>query len=675
VRPRAVVAGALLVASVGVGLGTVHGQIQKSTAPAVGQGVTAPKPGAAFVGSQACRECHASTHSSWTNGRHSRMLQDANARSVIPAFDRTVTLHGRDYRLERDGDSFFVLETYLQPKPTRRRVDFTLGSRRVQHYLSRLEDGRIVVLPPSYDVEKKEWFHNLDIVDFEESGEVKVQVWNSNCFGCHVSGEQKGFDPNRGTYTTSWTDFGTSCERCHGPGGKHAAKYRGAKKQSTAPASVATSASDDHETAIVHPRRLDPETSTTLCMQCHSLRDITQEGFAGGLNYFDYFTPLLEYVQKRNHDPAYWPNGRPRRFSNEGLAFWQSQCYLKGGATCLSCHSDVHEPDIDKNEALSQKQDALCAGCHAGIARQPAKHSRHEAPSSGRTGVACVSCHMPNTVISLRHRMPDHTLSIPAPENTRRFSIPNACNECHRDKDAQWAEAKLLVWFPAGKRQKVVEDAAAFTLGAKRDAAAIEPLIRIAADASRPPLIRANAIGYLRGYADDRALKAILLASADPATPVRLSGFLSLTDQGRRPLVREALERGLIDPKRTIRMASALGLLNAGGGGDAPPHLVPALNAAFADHASRARFLNEMPAAQLDLGKLYFLAGRFRDAENSVRDALRLEPTIAGGPYFLGLATLGQGRVTEGTALLRKVHKNDPHRKDADAVLAKLPRP
>jgi predicted CXXCH cytochrome family protein len=602
------------------------------------------------------------------------MMQEALPRSVIPAFDRTVTLRGRDYRLERQGESFFVVETYLQPKPTRRRVDYTLGSRRVQHYLSRLEDGRIVVLPPSYDVEKKEWFHNLDIVDLEESGEVKVQVWNSNCFGCHVSGEKKGFDPANRTYATSWTDFGTSCERCHGPGAKHAAKYKALKEQAVKDTSATQGAADDHETAIVHPRRLDPETSTTLCVQCHSLRDITHEGFAGGGNYFDYFTPLLEYVQKRNHDPAYWPNGRPRRFSNEGIAFWQSQCYLKGGATCLSCHSDVHEPDIDKNPALAQKQDALCEGCHAAIAKQPAKHSRHKAPSSSRTGVGCVSCHMPSTVISLRHRMPDHTLSIPAPENTRRFGIPNACNECHKNKDPEWSEAKLATWFGSGRRQKVIEDATAFTLGAKKDAAAIEGLIQIAGDTSRPPLIRANALGYLRSYDDGRALKALLRAAEDPLTPVRLAGFLSLTDQGKRPLVRETLERGLVDATRTIRMASALGLVNAGVGRDTPAHLNQALKTAVGEHASRARFLNEMPSAQLDLGKLFFLAGRFQDSESSVRDALRLEPKVAGGTYFLGLAALGQGRVAEGVALLRNVDKNDPHRKDADAVLAKLPR-
>jgi hypothetical protein len=48
---------------------------------------------------------------------------------------------------------------------------------------------------------------------------------------------------------------------------------------------------------------------------------------------------------------------------------------------------------------------------------------------------------------------------------------------------------------------------------------------------------------------------------------------------------------------------------------------------------------------------------------------------VLGGHYFLGLATIGQGRVAEGKALLRSVDRKDPHRKDADTVLARLPTP
>jgi len=278
VRLRAFLAGAFLFVPLAAGQGPL----------ALSPGRRPPDPASSFTGSQTCRECHATTHSGWTNGRHSRMLQEARPASVIPRFEGVKTLRGKEYRLEREGDAYFIVERYLQDAPTRRRVDYTLGSRRVQHYLSRVEDGRIVVLPPSYDVEKKEWFHNLDIVDLEESGDVKVQVWNTNCYGCHVSGEEKGFDPKTKAFLTTWTDFGTSCERCHGPGKAHAAKY----------AVKAPAAPENRDTLIVHPRRLDPETSTTLCAQCHTLRDITQTGFTGGANYYDYFTPLLEYAQE-----------------------------------------------------------------------------------------------------------------------------------------------------------------------------------------------------------------------------------------------------------------------------------------------------------------------------------------------------------------------------------------
>ena len=43
---------------------------------------------------------------------------------------------------------------------------------------------------------------------------------------------------------------------------------------------------------------------------------------------------------------------------------------------------------------------------------------------------------MPKTVVSIKSTMRDHTMSVPAPENTVQFNIPNACTECHSDKPA-----------------------------------------------------------------------------------------------------------------------------------------------------------------------------------------------------------------------------------------------
>ncbi len=86
-----------------------------------------------------------------------------------------------------------------------------------------------MVLPPSWDVLRKEWFHNMEIVGPEPASGFAVQVWNLNCFGCHVSQEEKNFDLTTRTYDTDWVDFGTSCERCHGPGSDHVALYTNPK--------------------------------------------------------------------------------------------------------------------------------------------------------------------------------------------------------------------------------------------------------------------------------------------------------------------------------------------------------------------------------------------------------------------------------------------------------------
>src|SRR5262245_48777773 len=216
-----------------------------------------------FVGAAKCGECHAGIHKKWAGARHSKMLQLATPQTVLGDFSKgIVTLRGARFSLEQAGDRYVIRGPFPAGREEALRIDYTLGSRRVQHYLTTLADGRIVVLPPTWDVARREWFHNLDIVNPDEAPRNPVQVWNSNCFGCHVSAEVKGFDSARARYSTTWTDFGTNCERCHGPGAAHVARYA-----STPPTPGVS--------AIVVPTRLTTERSTMVCAQCHSLRDVT----------------------------------------------------------------------------------------------------------------------------------------------------------------------------------------------------------------------------------------------------------------------------------------------------------------------------------------------------------------------------------------------------------------
>jgi hypothetical protein len=75
-----------------------------------------------------------------------------------------------------------------------------------------------------------------------------------------------------------------------------------------------------------------PGTGSMVCAQCHSLRDIIGPGFTAGAHYFDHFQPILEYGPRKESDPAYWANGRPRRFSNDAIGLWQSECFHEAAA-------------------------------------------------------------------------------------------------------------------------------------------------------------------------------------------------------------------------------------------------------------------------------------------------------------------------------------------------------
>ena len=537
-------------------------------------------------------------------------------------------------------------------------MDYTLGSRRIQHYLTTLPDGRIVVLPPTWDVERREWIHNLDIVNPDERTPNPVQVWNSNCFGCHASGQTKGYDPVLGRYDTRWTDYGTGCERCHGPGAAHAASYSAGKPLASA------------AVAMVVPTTLTAARSTAICADCHSLRDITVPGFRAGADYFDHFTPVLEYGQSVGADPPYWADGRPRRFSNDAIGFWQSRCYLEGGATCVSCHVDPHKPDVDRNPQLARTNNETCAGCHQKITADPARHTRHAADSPGS---ACLACHMPRTVVSLRARMPDHTIGVPAPENTVRFGIPNACNECHQDRDANWAARTLADWYPNGRRQVLIARAEAFTAARRREPAAIDRLARIATDPQQPPLTRANAVGYLRSFADPRAERALVDAAAGDHPALRATAVLGLGDPMFSQAVTPILIRALSDPSRVVRVGAALSLMNRKVTRlDGPS--APAFAQAKQDYLMRSVLLADDARVQLDTGKFHLLDQNAAAAAGAIETAMRIDQTLAGARYFLAVARLAQGRKADAITLLGQIPATDPQAAAAAALLDALRR-
>jgi predicted CXXCH cytochrome family protein len=652
--------GRFWVVSVGLLL-TIAWSISTSTHPVQTQPADA-EAAPAFVGAETCASCHQQTHDAWKSGRHSKMLQPATSASVKADFSQgVITLNGRRFGLRTANGEYFITESYLTGKEREHRIQYTLGSRRIQHFLTTIEKGWIVVLPPSWDVQRQQWFDNMEIVRPDEDEHTLVQQWNKNCVGCHVSRQENNYRPADRTYATRWTDFGTSCERCHGPGSAHVQAYSRGERGAAA------------ERTIVRPTRLDPKTSSMICAQCHSLRDVIAPGYTAGADYYDYFQPVLEYGPRKDQDPTYWPDGRPRRFSNDALGLWQSECFLRGGATCTSCHLDPHVPDVDRNAQLAPANNALCTKCHQQIGTRLTAHTRHRA---GSAGSSCVDCHMPKTVMSIKATMRDHTIGVPAPENTVAFGIPNACTECHTDKPAAWAVATLEAWWPRGRRAALVNRAETFTAARAGRPDAVDRLVAIAADDSQGPLVRANALGYLGQYPGPRAAAALLAAAKSAHPAMRSAAISSLGQQVTADVAtaRPAILAALSDPQRAVRISAIVSLINRGGeslgAGDA---------ARFAwvgkEFAARARLHEDDASVQRDLGLIELLTGRFDSAAEALQISAGLEPDRPAAKFLLALARLGQRRVEEARELFKQVPAADPYYNEAQQRLKQLAAP
>ena len=574
------------------------------------------------------------------------MMQPAGRPSVAGDFTLgKVVLRGGPVLFRQSGGDFFVTESELSGKPWEHRVEYTLGGRRIQHVLSTLPDGSIVVLPPTWDSLKKEWIHAQDADNPEEVG--GVQVWNKTCYSCHANGVRKNFDVETLRYQTTWKDLGVSCEQCHGPGETHAAK-------------------PDTRGGVVNPARLDPLRSSMVCAQCHSLRDIYAEGFAAGADSSDYFLPVMEYRMPAGENAAFWPDGKPRWFANDATGFLQSQCFLKGGATCLTCHTPSHNPNADGGARLRADTNAACAKCHAAISAQVAAHSHHAAKSAGSS---CVECHMPRTVVSLGTKMRDHSISVPVPASTARYGIPNACNECHQGMDAVRQAAE---WYGARSGEKLLRRAEAFTQARKGDAGAIPDLQRMLANQADGPWIRANAAGYLGNFPNDPTAYAALLRAFSDAEPlVRATAASAI-----RPLAaqRAALAPQLVvllrDPARTVRMNAAIAMVAMGvkpfGGED---------GARFEEakklYGARAALHADDAAQQFAAGRFFSLSGDVDGALAAFRAALKLDPGIP-AQYYLARSLAEKGDFAGAREVLKGIAREDPQYSAAERLLAEM---
>ena len=567
-------------------------------------GAPVPVEASGYVGSGACQACHRDAYERWRSSLHIQMTRPVAEATVLGDFSREARLsaHGRSYVFgTRQGKPFVTVRAEGRAAETYQ-VDYTLGAKRFQGYLSTLPDGRMYVLPVFWHVQNKRWLDWKETTPIPDGAHDMKQIWNVNCFNCHATNLERGFTAATKSYRTEWTELGIGCEACHGPGKAHVALAQTWERDPSAMPTYSSHASNralSDVLKIFSPRTAEARRTFDTCAYCHGNKRNVFTGFRAGDRYEDHALPFLvsEPLPEFDTQGEFWPDGRPNRF-NRPQALTLSGCFKAGAVTCTSCHL-AHGPaanpfSLKVDITNGRSGDGLCTQCHQGPAdagapaeaqsplarvtsrsadtaesREPwadaalARHTFHAADS---TGSRCVNCHMSDANWRLLTRRRDHTFQPPVPETTAGFGIPNACTTCHDDKTPEWAARQMDAWWgDAARRQKSLRLTTTLYAAGTGDATALPGLASLAVDRKEGAVIRASALEYIGRLAGARVIDASPMQSQTSTERSRTAGAATAARHGRvEPKVLGALLGAASAPEPMVRASAvrALGTLD-----------------------------------------------------------------------------------------------------------------
>src|SRR4029453_14573343 len=233
----------------------------------------APPP-RAYVGSAACRQCHAAIYERWSKTRMANVVRDPREHpdAIIP-----------DLSIPNE------LVTFKKDD-----IAFVYGSKWKQRYFTKVGND-YYPLGAQWDVTNRVWrpylvAPNTDWWVVHYPADNNQRPTGPLCDGCH--------SVNYDVRTKQVTEWNVGCEKCHGPGSEHVARQG--------------------RTTIVNPARLDPISAVDVCIQCHSqgkphVNPVEGRyfdwpvGFRVGLKLKDYWT--LEEFKPGETTFTHFPDG------------------------------------------------------------------------------------------------------------------------------------------------------------------------------------------------------------------------------------------------------------------------------------------------------------------------------------------------------------------------------
>ncbi len=412
-----------------------------------------------YAGSSSCASCHGREYESWRQTGMARMLSPYKAENIMGDFSPGAEYRGDEgvvIRMGNDGRPFFEMPG-RDGRPAKYHVDFTIGSKWQQGYVTQLPDGQMQVLPIEYNKIHGRWVNYWKSIDPPSSVRADIRNfprllpatnYQLNCAMCHTSQLRAASTLEESIMEARFQEPGIDCEMCHGPSKEHADRMqrqdRNTSKNSTGADGLAPP---------VNFLKTENREEVEICAQCHRQSAERAASVHNELNYSSTGQSFLLPGVSRNYPEflrrAFYKDGRFRETTFIVEAFTRSACYRQGTARCSSCH-DPHPADAPANPAslkFLDHPDQRCLQCHEKFQNNPERHTHHAASSEGSR---CEACHMPRIMNSVMFQARSHQIDdLPDSGMTARFGqkdSPNACLLCHTEKDTVWVSEKLAHW-------------------------------------------------------------------------------------------------------------------------------------------------------------------------------------------------------------------------------------
>lgn len=516
------------------------------------------------------------------------------------------------------------------------RIEHVLGGKNVYYFLTPFEKGRLQTLPVAYDVNKKNWFDTAasGVRHFPGGGTSQDVGWkdpgytfNTSCYNCHVSQLSSIYDLKTDTYNTTWAEPGINCETCHGPSEEHNRIFRQAPE-----------GKKPEDIKIISWKNFTPEQKNAACSICHAKMSPITSTFAPGDRFFDHFgLATLE-------DPDFHPDGRDLGENYTYTSWRMSPCAKVGQLHCVTCHTSSGRYRFKAEE----KANDACMPCHETNVRNAPAHTHHK---EGSAGNKCISCHMPMTSFARMNRT-DHSMLPPVPAATMAYKSPNACNICHTDKDAAWADGYVRTWRARDYQAPLLRRASLVDAGRRRDWSKLPEMLSYVTSKDRDEIFAASLVRMLPVSGDPRVIPVLLEAIRDPSPLVRSAAAAALQDAPAGEAVR-ALVQATGDDYRLVRVRAAASLAGYQG---LPLNDVQkkAVTAASEEYLASLLSRPDQWDSHYNLGNYYLERGDLGQAISSYGTALKLEPSAALAMVneSIAYARLGENRMA-GDALQR----------------------